>query len=463
MRNGMPDTHIKCPNCGFEIPVSEALSAQIRDELASSLRADHEARLKQAVAEAERRAHGALDVELADLKAQIAERSEQAREAAERELALRKRARELEEEQKAQAERIRAEVEEGLRKEAAERVAQAAAAAEARVREQSAAELKQLQDDLAAQRERARQAQEAELKLRKEKSALEERAREVDLEVARKLDAEKQRLESAVRRAVAEEQDLKLKEKEKQIADLRQALEDARRRSELGSQELQGEVLELDIQAALEREFPADRIEPVPKGMRGADIIQWVRNERLEECGAIVWETQNTKAWQPAWLDKLKQDQRAVGAATAVLVSVVLPDGIEGFGRIDGVWVAGLRAWPALALALREHLIQVAYARAASEGKSEKMELLYRYLAGDEFRQRVEAIVEAFEAMQSQMQRERRAMERQWAEREKQLQRVIGSTAAMYGALQGIVGGGLAAIPALELDDRVLLENSSGE
>jgi hypothetical protein len=459
----MKDTSIKCPSCGFEIPVSEALGAQIRGELETSLKAENEARLKRAVAEAEQRARGALDIDLADLRAQIAERARQAEEAANRELALRKEKRELEEAQKAQAERIRAEVEETLRKGESERIAQAAAAVEARAREQNELALKELRDDLAAQREKARLAQEAELALRKEKTALEERARELDLEVARKLDAAKTELETAIRRSAAEEQGLKLKEKEKQIADLRQALEDAKRRSELGSQELQGEVLELDIQAALERQFPQDRIDPVLKGARGADIQQRVRNERFEDCGLILWETKNAKNWSLAWLDKLKQDQRAAGAGAAVLVSVALPDGIEGFGRIDGVWVAGVRTWPALAVALREQLIQVAYARAASEGKNEKMELLYTYLAGDEFRQRVEAIVEAFSAMQSQIQRERRAMEKQWAEREKQIQRVIGSTSGMYGALQGIVGGGLAAIPALELDGGNLVEDAGSE
>ena len=219
-------------------------------------------------------------------------------------------------------------------------------------------------------------------------------------------------------------------------------------------------MLELDIQAALERQFPQDRIDPVLKGTRGADIRQRVRSERLEDCGLILWETKNAKNWAPAWIDKLKQDQLAAGAAAAVLVSVALPEGMEGFGRIDGIWVAGIRTWPALAIALREQILQVAYTRAASAGKNEKMELLYQYLAGDEFRQRLEAIVEAFTAMQAQIQRERRAMEKQWAEREKQIHRVIGSTSSMYGALQGIVGGGLAAIPALELDGAgSLLEN----
>ncbi len=459
----MSETIIKCPQCGFEIPISEALNAQIRAELEQGLRTEHESRLQRAVAEAEQRARRSLDVELADLREQVGEKEKKAEEAATRELELRKRARELEEQQKTLAERVRRELEEAFRKDEAERIRTATTQVEARVREQSALELKQLQADLATQRQKARQAQEAELALRKEKTALEERARELDLEVARKVDAEKQRLEEGIRKNIGEEQGLKLKEKEKQIEDLRKALEDAKRRSELGSQELQGEVLELDIQAALEREFPQDRIDPVPKGMRGADIVQRVRNERLQDCGIIVWETKNTKLWQPAWLDKLKQDQRTVGAAVAVLVSVALPEGIEGFGRIDGIWVTGIKTWPALASALREQLTQVAFVRAASEGKNEKMELLYQYLAGDEFSQRVEAIVEAFEAMQGQIRKERRAMEKHWAEREKQLQRVIGSTSGMYGALQGIVGGSLPAIPALELDGGGLLEDQSAD
>ena len=128
-------------------------------------------------------------------------------------------------------------------------------------------------------------------------------------------------------------------------------------------------MLEIDIQAALESRFPQDRIKPVAKGARGADIIQEVRNELLQACGSIAWETKNTTHWQPAWVDKLKQDQRAVGASIAVLVTVALPDGVIEFGQLDGVWVAGLRAWPALATALREQLIRVAFAHAASEGK----------------------------------------------------------------------------------------------
>ncbi len=371
----MTDTLINCPKCGNSIPLTDALTGQIRQGIEARLKLEEEKHIKAAVAAAESRARGQSDQELTLLR-----------------------------------------------------------------------------EDLAEQQRKTRAAQGAELALRKDKTALEERGRELDLEVARKVDAEKQRLEQSIRKAASEEQSLKVREKDKQIDDLRTLLDAARRKSEQGSQETQGEVLELDIQARLEHSFTHDLIRPVPKGVRGADLIQEVRDSALRPCGSIVWETKNTRHWQPAWLDKLKEDQRAAGANLAVLVSVALPAGFGEFGQIDGVWVAGLRAWPALAMALREQLIQVAFAHAASEGKNEKMELMYRYLAGDPFRGRVEGIVEAFTQMQDQLNRERRAMERLWKEREKQIERVITNTVGMYGEMRGIVGASMAEIPALTLE-----------
>jgi hypothetical protein len=320
-----------------------------------------------------------------------------------------------------------------------------------KARDDATFEKQLLERQLADERGRREAAQRAELALRHEKSALENRARELDLEVARRLDTEKQQLEASLRRGFAEQQDLKLKEKEKLIDELRRALEEAKRKTEQGSQERQGEVLEIDVQGELERRFPHDVISPVPKGARGADLVQEVR-DGVRPCGLIVWETKNTKRWQPGWLDKLKEDQRAVGANLAVLVSAALPEGIVEFGRIDGVWIASLRAWPALALALREQLIRVAFAHAASEGKHEKMEFLYQYLAGDQFRGRVQALVEAFATLQSQLNRERMAMERIWKEREKHIERVLANTAGMYGEVRGIVGSSLPRIAVLELE-----------
>ena len=371
----MTDTLINCPKCGHPIPLTDALTGQIRHDIKARLKLDEEKHIKAAVA-----------------------------------------------------------------------------AAESRVRDQTGQDLKLLREQLAEQQRKTRTAQDAELVLRKDKAALEERQRELDLEVARKVDAEKQRLEESIRRTVGEEQSLKVKEKDKQIDDLKKLLDEAKRKSEQGSQELQGEVLELDIQAMLQQHFPHDVINPVPKGTRGADLVQEVRNGALRPCGSIVWETKNTKRWQAAWLDKLKEDQRAVGANLAVLVSVALPAEFGEFGQIDGIWIASLRAWPALATALREQLIQVAFAHAASEGKNEKMELMYRYLAGDQFRARVQGIVEAFTEMQEQVNRERRAMERLWKEREKQIERAITNTVGMYGEMRGIVGATMPEIPALSLE-----------
>jgi hypothetical protein len=339
-----------------------------------------------------------------------------------------------------------------LRREADSRVELLVNQAKKKAREDASLEKQILERDLADERERRKAAQQAELSLRKEKTTLENRARELDLEVARRLDSEKRGLEEAIRRSVSDQHDLKLKEKEKLIEDLRRALEEAKRKSEQGSQERQGEVLEIDVQAELERRFPHDAISPVPKGARGADLIHEVSDRAGRSCGVIVWETKNTKHWHAAWLDKLKEDQRALGANLAVLVSTALPDGIVEFGRIDGVWVASLRAWPALALALREQLIAVAFAHAASDGKQEKMEFLYHYLAGDGFRSRVTAIVEAFTALRLALSRERTAMERIWKEREKQIDRVLDNTAKMYGEMRGIVGSTLAVVPALDLE-----------
>lgn len=351
------------------------------------------------------------------------------------------------------AAQVRAEVEAEARTREAERIRAAAAQAEARAREQAAAELALLREQLAEQQQKAREAQAAELALRKEKAALEERQRELDLEVARRLEAEKQRLEEAIRRAASEEQALKLREKDKQIEDLKKLLDEAKRKSEQGSQERQGEALEIDIEAMLKTRFPLDDIRPVKKGARGADVVQIVRNESLAECGAIVWEAKNAKHWQPAWIAKLKDDQREAGAALAVLVATSLPEGIRGFGLVEGVWVADLASYPALAAVLRAQLVEVARARAVASGVGAKMEALYAYLTGHEFRQRVEAIVEGFVAMQQQLERERRAMERQWAEREKQLERVVQNTVRMYGEIRGVVGASLPEIPALSLEE----------
>ncbi len=332
--------------------------------------------------------------------------------------------------------------------------------AEQRAEQAFTLKLQDLSNQLQEQEQKIRQTQAAELALRKEKRELEARQQELDLELQRRLDTERRTLEIQLLERFSLEHDLKLKEKEKQINDLREALSDAKRKSEQGSQEMQGEVLELDIESLLRHQFPFDQIKPVPKGTRGADLVQEVVEASLDVvCGAIIWEIKNTKHWSASWLQKLKDDQRACGANIAVLVSVALPDDIKGFGLVEGVWVSDLRSYSALALVLRQQLVQLAYARSAQSGKQEKMELMYQYLVGDEFRQRVEGIVEAFQQMKDQLERERRAFNKQWQEREKLLERVILNTSGLYGDIRGIAGSGVQPVASLELDNDFLLDS----
>jgi hypothetical protein len=354
---------------------------------------------------------------------------------------------------------VRSELEARLAADYDKRLKSAVHEADARARGTLGLELKDLRAQLAEQQGKAEVAEQQELVLRKRARELEQKHQKLDLELERRLEQERKTIETKLRDQLDEAQTLKLKEKEQQIEDLRKAVDELRRKSQQGSQERQGEVLELDIEAALNQQFPQDDIQPVPKGMRGADLVQEVHNSAGQPCGAILWEAKNTRHFQLAWIDKLKQDQRSTGAALAVIVSAALPEGIREFSRIDGVWIASLRAWPALATALREQLTQVAFARAASEGKREKMELLYAYLSGEEFRQRVEAIVEAFSAMHTQLHKERRAMERLWHEREKQIDRIVTHTAGMYGEVRGLIGAGMPEIQLLALEAASLEEN----
>ena len=294
---------------------------------------------------------------------------------------------------------------------------------------------------------------EQELKLRKEQRKLKEAAESLELEVARKLDEEREKIRGEAEKKVAEEHRLKDLEKEKVINDLKASLADMKRKAEQGSMETQGEVLEQDFEAQLKSFFVHDDIKPVPKGIRGADLVQTVRTTMGAECGVLLWETKNTKAWSGAWIPKLKDDMIEVRASIAILVSVVLPDDIKRFGQVDGVWVSDPLSAIPLAAALREQLLAVGRERIASIGKSEKMEALYQYLAGVEFKQKIEGIVEAFTSLQDQLNRERRAMERHWKQREKEIERVVKNTVGLYGDMQGIIGGQIPAIPALELDE----------
>ena len=308
-----------------------------------------------------------------------------------------------------------------------------------------------LQEDLEFKDKKLREAQQNELVLRKQKSDLEARERNVDLEVARKIDSERASIYSEASRKADEEYQLKDKDKERKIADLIKQLDEAKRKAEQGSQQAQGEVLEVELEQMLKSVFPYDIIEPVPKGIKGADVLQKVNNPMGQYCGSIIWESKRTRNWSDGWIDKLKDDQREVKADIAVLMSIALPKEINGFSQVKGVWVTSFPLAMGLALALRENLLEVASAKQAAVGKAEKMEAIYNYLSGTEFKQKVEAIVEAFVTMNIDLTKEKVAMEKLWAKREQQIKKVITSTARMYGDMQGIIGASLPEIKSLEL------------
>jgi hypothetical protein len=243
----------------------------------------------------------------------------------------------------------------------------------------------------------------------------------------------------------------KVMEKEQTITSMQKRIEELKRRAEQGSQQLQGEVQELELEALLTSKFPHDQIQPVAKGEHGGDVLHRVANSFAQSCGTILWESKRTKNWSDGWLTKLREDQRQAKAEIAIIVSQALPKEVETFEFIDGVWVTHPKAVLPVAIAMRHTLLEVASARQASEGQQTKMEMVYQYLMGPRFRQRVQAIVEGFSSMQQDLDKERKVMTKQWAKREEQIDRVMQATVGMYGDLQGIAGKTLQEIEGLEL------------
>lgn len=401
---------ITCPQCGHKFELSDALTHQIREHLKTELQAD----LVKREAEAKKK--------LDEVKAKEADLSK-AKEA------------------------LNDEVEKQIKL----RLVEVEAKAAKKVEGEFADQLKELQESIKERDASLKTFRANELELRKQKQALEKAKDEFDLQLQRKLDEERSNIRKEAETKVLEQHRLKDLEKEKVINDLKAALEDMKRKADQGSMETQGEVLEQDFEAQLKAFFVHDEIAPVPKGIRGADLIQTVRTPLGADCGILLWETKNTKAWSAQWIPKLKDDMIETRATIAILVSVVLPEEVSRFGQVDGVWVSDPLSAIPLAAAMRQQLVALDRERQSSVGKNEKMELLYHYLAGSEFRQKIEGIVEAFTAMQDQVNRERRAMEKNWKEREKQIERVIKNTVGLYGDMQGIIGGAIQQIPALEL------------
>lgn len=422
----MTEPTITCPNCGTEIKLTESLAAPLI-----------KATRKQ------------FEEKIAEKEADVAKREGQ----------IRAQRKSLEDAQQA----IDEQVAEKLKSElgvVAKEEARKAKLAVASDLEAKAKDVADLQEILQKRDQKLAEAQKAQAGVLVKQRELDDEKRELDLTIEKRVQASVEEVRSKAKKEVEDELKLKVSEKEEQIASMQRKIEDLKQKAEQGSQQLQGEVMELELENTLRTKFPFDSIEPVAKGEFGGDFVQRVVSPSGLACGSILWELKRTKNWSDAWLAKLRGDQRAAKAELCLLVSQALPKDVESFEQIDGVWIAGPKYALPLAVALRQSLIEVANSKLLQEGQQTKAELVYEYLTGPRFRHRIEAIVEKFSDMQEDLNREKKAMTRLWAKRDAQIQAVIESTVGMYGDLQGIAGRAFEEIEGLEIP---LLEGDIAE
>jgi hypothetical protein len=412
----MAEPTVVCPQCRTEIKLTESLAAPLLE----SVRRDYEQRLSQ------------KDADISKREKLINERAESVEKA--------KHNLDQQVEQKLQLERVRIGAEE----------AKKAKLALGSDLDQKIKEINVLQDILKQRDAKLAEAQKAQAELIRKQRELDDAKRELDLTIEKKVQADLGAEREKAKKEAEEELKLKVMEKDQTITAMQKQIEDLKRRAEQGSQQLQGEVQEMELESLLSGKFPRDTIQPVPKGEFGGDVLQRVLGPLNQICGTILWECKRTKNWSDGWLAKLREDQRAAKAEIAVIISQALPKEVETFAFVDGVWVADPKVALPLAMSLRQTLIEVASVRQASEGQQTKMEMVYQYLTGPRFRQRVQAIVEAFSSMREDLDREKKAITRQWAKREEQIDRVMQATVGMYGDLQGIAGKTLQEIEGIE-------------
>ncbi|MDA9451082.1 hypothetical protein XI01_30900 [Bradyrhizobium sp. CCBAU 21360] len=317
-------------------------------------------------------------------------------------------------------------------------------------------EMAEMQRRLEENNEKLAAAQKAQADVIQKERELEEARREIDLTIQNKVQSELADIRAKARQDAEAEAKLPLIEKEQQIASMQKQIEELKRKAEQGSQQAQGEAQELHLEALLRANFARDVIDPVPKGEHGGDVLHRVIGPADQPCGTILWESKRTKNFSDGWLAKLRDDQRRAGAEVALIVTTALPKGTQNFCLMDGIWVTDPRCAIPVAIMLREWLINVTATRKTSEGQQSKMELMYQYLTGPQFRHRVGAVVERFVEMQSDLERERRSATKQFAKRDQQIRGVIDAMAGMVGDLQGIAGKAIAEIEALAMP---LLEN----
>ena len=328
-------------------------------------------------------------------------------------------------------------------------------------------EMKDMQDRIKKAEEEQQQAKEKELEMLKKARELEEKEKNFELEMEKKIDLEKKKLEEKIALEMQEKSNKQLDEKmskiqeefrkkeleyQKQQEQLKKSLDDAKRKAEQASQQIQWDIQEDDIKNALLQAFPIDKIEDVPTWIKWADLIQTVNDNLWQKAWIIVWESKNTKSWTDSWIMKLKDDKLKVNWNIAILVSTVLPKWIINFGMFDDVMVASPEFAIPVATMLRDKLISISKVEKSLEGKDIKMELLYKYLTSEQFSSKITMMVDVFSQLKNWIDSERRAMEKNWKKREMDLLRATSAVTWMYGELESLMGQALPWSETLLLD-----------
>src|SRR5690554_5951865 len=408
------ETQIKCPNCGTSIDVQDILSHQLEDEIKQK----YQAQLAQ-----EKKKFEAEYDSLNKAKEEFEEKKKK-----ENELFQERIEKQIKEEKKLLEEKLRA-----------------------KINEEKADQIESFQKELNEKSEQIKELNRTKAEIEKLKREKEEIKEAVEAEAQKKLNETLLTEKEKIRKAEEERNELKFKELQKQLEDQKKLTEEMKRKQEQGSMQMQGEVQELAIEEWLASQFPLDTIEEIKKGARGGDCIQIVNTRTRQNCGKIYYESKRTKDFQPTWIEKFKNDIRDKGANIGVLVTEVMPSDMDRMGLKDGIWICNYDEFKGLCNVLRESIVQVNLAISTQENKGDKMHMLYDYLTSNQFRMQIEAIVEGFTSMKTALDSEKRAMQRIWKEREKQIDKVTANTIDMHASIKGIAGNAVGNIKSLEL------------
>ncbi|MCE3258998.1 MAG: hypothetical protein K0S12_639 [Bacteroidetes bacterium] len=311
-------------------------------------------------------------------------------------------------------------------------------------------QIKLLADANKENEEKLKAARLKELDFLKKEQELKNKEAEMEILLQKKLNEERSQLSEIIKKQEQERTNLAIREYEKKLEDQKRLIEEMQRKAEQGSMQLQGEVQELALEELLRTAFPFDTIEEVAKGVKGADCVLHIKNSLGQHCGKLIYESKRTKSFTNEWIEKLKMDMRSQQADIAIIVTEVLPKDMTAFGFKDGVWICRFSEVKPLSFVLRDSLIRINTALVTQENKGEKMQMLYSYLTGNEFRQSIEAVMEGFFSLKEGITKEKIQMEKIWKEREKQLEKVLNNTAQFYGSIKGIGGNAIGDIKLLE-------------